>query len=127
MLFILAQSSVWAFTRTWTAQESHSKNESDAKLAVGVVEPEMANIVMQLALMQAILGSMTLLNAHVQIITRISSGYPLWYLWLALAISGEEKSSLALSRAIRPGTIVRWMVLYGVIQAGLFASFLPPA
>lgn len=73
-----------------------------------------------LAIPQLVLALLALTSYHVQIITRISSGYPLWYIWLAARICSN--SSLGTSKAI-----FRWMVLYATIQAGLYASFLPPA
>lgn len=75
------------------------------------------------ALPQLVLALLALFNFHVQIITRISSGYPLWYLIVALATAqGAEEKELMPARFI-----VRGMVLYAIIQGGLYASFLPPA
>lgn len=77
---------------------------------------------------QAILLTFTLLNAHVQIITRMSSGYPVWYWWLATIFVRKSSKRTERVRAWDRATIVtRWMVIYAVIQGGLFASFLPPA
>lgn len=71
-----------------------------------------------IALPQLVLAILALSSYHVQIITRISSGYPLWYIWLAAKVMDEPK---------RVSMVVRWMVMYALIQAGLYASFLPPA
>ncbi|KPI37825.1 GPI mannosyltransferase 2 [Cyphellophora attinorum] len=68
-----------------------------------------------LAIPQLILAVLALTTYHVQIITRIASGYPWWYIWLA----AERPRSVK--------TAVRWMALYALIQGGLYASFLPPA
>ncbi|GAM82170.1 hypothetical protein ANO11243_001490 [Dothideomycetidae sp. 11243] len=72
---------------------------------------------------------------HVQIINRICSGYPTWYVMLASAIvgrqqqagegDGQDVSVLQSPRLQR--RVVKCMMLYGLIQAGLYASFLPPA
>jgi GPI mannosyltransferase 2 len=67
-----------------------------------------------------ILAILALTTYHVQIITRISSGYPLWYIWLAIVnCVGENQKLLKWT--------TYWMVLYAFVQAGLYASFLPPA
>lgn len=73
---------------------------------------------MSLALPQLALAVLGLTSYHVQIITRLSSGYPLWYIWLAVKIQEEPRHI---------SVIVRWMGIYALIQAGLYASFLPPA
>ncbi|KAI2629933.1 glycosyltransferase family 76 protein [Hypoxylon sp. NC1633] len=77
-------------------------------------------IVRSMALSQLVLAILAITNYHIQIITRISSGYPLWYWWLAGLITAKKTSVLG-------GTIVRFMVMYATIQGVLFASFLPPA
>lgn len=70
---------------------------------------------------QLVLATLAVTSYHVQIITRISSGYPYWYLWLSLV------NSLGAYRPQMLKGVVTWMVLYAAIQAGLYASFLPPA
>ena len=75
-------------------------------------------ILLGLALPQIVLAVLALTSYHVQIITRLSSGSPLWYIWLAVKLQDGS---------MRAPTIVRWMVLYALIQAGLYAAFLPPA
>jgi len=68
-----------------------------------------------------------LTSYHVQIITRLSSGYPVWYWWLACLTLEDEKIHL-FGRTWHSSRIVSsWMIGYALIQAGLFASFLPPA
>jgi phosphatidylinositol glycan class V len=71
-----------------------------------------------LALPQLVLAVLAFTSYHVQIINRLSSGYPLWYIWLAVKLQDSPKKA---------SLIIRWMVLYGLIQAGLYACFLPPA
>jgi phosphatidylinositol glycan class V len=72
-----------------------------------------------LAATQLILGIMAVTSYHVQIITRIASGYPVWYWWVANNLT-KELSGWAWTTTV-------FMALYGSIQGGLFASFLPPA
>ena len=76
--------------------------------------------IIYLALPQLVLAVMALTSYHVQIITRLCSGYPLWYMWLAERLHDRPSDKMG-------PAIVRWMVLYGLIQACLYASFLPPA
>lgn len=79
----------------------------------------------RLAVPQGLLAVMALTSYHVQIINRISSGYPVWYWWLvSTAMSSfqdPQKSRRELSVAAQA------MVAYALIQAVLFGSFLPPA
>jgi phosphatidylinositol glycan class V len=76
------------------------------------------NAAMALALPQLLLAILAFTSYHVQIITRLASGYPIAYIWLA---------SETVKSPVRASSIVRWMVMYALIQAGLYASFLPPA
>jgi GPI mannosyltransferase 2 len=81
----------------------------------------------RLAVPQVLLASMALLSYHVQIITRLSSAYPLWYIWLFSSMKGSGRKGAAEMDRIHPKTLVKWMVMYAMVQAALFASFLPPA
>ncbi|KAG5927838.1 hypothetical protein E4U42_001723 [Claviceps africana] len=73
-----------------------------------------------LAASQVVVAILAITNYHVQIITRISSGYPVWYWWVASCLMDKKRQRLGFSMAM-------FMMLYGGIQGGLFASFLPPA
>jgi GPI mannosyltransferase 2 len=79
----------------------------------------------RLAVPQGLLAVMALTSYHVQIINRISSGYPVWYWWLVstamASFQDSQKSRRGLSVAVQA------MVAYALIQAVLFGSFLPPA
>ncbi|OTB09340.1 glycosyltransferase family 76 protein [Hypoxylon sp. CI-4A] len=77
-------------------------------------------LVRSMALSQLVLAILAITTYHIQIITRISSGYPLWYWWLAGLITDKKTS-------IFGQNTVRFMVMYAAIQGALFASFLPPA
>lgn len=79
-------------------------------------------LLFRLALPQLALAVLALTSFHVQIITRISSGYPLWYLVLAREITDGDAKEIRIAK-----WTVRWMVMYALIQGVLFASFLPPA
>lgn len=116
-----------------------------------------ADALRRLALPQLALVSMAATSFHVQIVNRISSGYPLWYIVLAIALhasSARTTTSSTGAASISHGHtkndrnsvprssgskivnalgerslqwVVRGMVMYAVIQGGLYASFLPPA
>lgn len=73
-----------------------------------------------LALTQLLLAGAAVTTYHIQVITRISSGYPLWYFWLAQKLTCPATTKTA-------GGVVMYMVMYAIIQGALFASFLPPA
>ena len=95
----------------------------------------------RLAVPQLVLVSLAATTFHCQILNRISSGYPLWYMIVALELCvtnwGDQRGTTsALFRLFGsydkipfayPAWIVRAFVLYAVIQAGLYAAFLPPA
>jgi len=92
-----------------------------------------SNVLKRLAILQLVLASIVLTTANVQIITRIASGYPLLYIWIAQQIQSEQqepaapgKSNIKQNRQYAQ-VITRWMVMYALIQGGLYASFLPPA
>jgi phosphatidylinositol glycan class V len=92
-------------------------------------------LLVRLALPQLALAASALTSFHVQIVTRLSSGYPLWYLVLANEVlsTSSKKSGLSSRSLLDFDTqrlakwTVRWMVIYGLVQGTLFASFLPPA
>jgi len=86
------------------------------------------SICRRFALPQLALAGLALTTFHVQIITRLSSGYPLWYLFTASLVCGARKGEgIGGKRSIWSTLIVRWMVMYALIQGVLFAGFLPPA
>lgn len=77
-------------------------------------------LVQALAASQAVVAVLALTSYHVQVISRLASGYAVWYWWIAACLM--DRKSQATGRAV-----VMFMVMYGGIQAVLFASFLPPA
>ncbi|KAI5821332.1 GPI mannosyltransferase 2 [Pyronema omphalodes] len=99
-LFVLIQSGIWGV------------NQSSEKTANGV-------IIKELAAAQLLLAVMAIIGYHVQIITRLSSGCVVWYWWAATKIADEAPG--------KSEWIVRWMVMYALIQGVLFTAFLPPA
>ena len=104
-----------------------------------------ARLLLSLIIAQGALAVLTLTSYHVQIVTRLSSAYPVWYIWLAAALcpaysaarrdgsAGRDEGAGELG--LDPGApgqkyglaIVTYMVLYATIQTVLFACFMPPA
>ncbi|KAM3428046.1 hypothetical protein MY4824_009063 [Beauveria thailandica] len=82
--------------------------------------PDHRVLVQALAASQAIVALLALTSYHVQVISRLASGYAVWYWWIAACLM--DKSSRGVGRAA-----VIFMVMYGSIQAVLFSTFLPPA
>lgn len=79
------------------------------------------------ALPQLLLAVLACTSFHVQIVNRVSSGYPVWYIMLAIAIEVTSARATNGNDGTMEQWIVRAMVGYAIVQAGLFASFLPPA
>jgi len=117
MIAILIESGVWALRRGTNRRKEDPVQQSDA--AGEASERETFSIVRNMAVSQLLLTLLTLTTAHVQIITRISSAYPVW-LWYLAAASRDGNALLA-------KIYLRFMVIYAIVQGGLFASFLPPA
>lgn len=125
MLFIMLRSS-WVLIRFGSSGrpdkgKEHERQNDDAD---NEFTQECLN---RLALPQAALALLAITSYHVQIITRLASAYPLWHWYLASFVQDEAKGG-----RVRPGwmsstLILRGVMLYGMIQASLFASFLPPA
>lgn len=128
MLFIMLLSAQWIWSLDDTSGTVRHTKAKDSRTGMERHWISSSGIALarRLAVPQLVLGVLALTTYHVQVVTRLSSGYPLWYWWLAMKIVGGEPLR---SRKWRVPTkvVVRWMVLYATIQAGLFAAFLPPA
>ncbi|CZS98982.1 hypothetical protein WAI453_008435 [Rhynchosporium graminicola] len=114
MFLVLTRSGLWALTfnpifRQGQAGKSQESNESRGA----------RQVLRNMAVSQLALVSLTLVTAHVQIITRISSAFPVW-LWYASVASEDGKTMLV-------DSFVKFMVTYALVQGSLYASFLPPA
>jgi GPI mannosyltransferase 2 len=121
-LSIMFISSVWAW---WAKSDGSTKTTSDVSRSVEF--DFMPVCLRRLALPQGLLAVMALLSYHVQIITRLSSAYPLWYIWLVFSIRGSVLDGSMRGSPAGNRILVRWMVIYAIVQCLLFASFLPPA
>ena len=121
-LWMLLVSSAWACTYPASSIFTVPKNFST------VANLDKDSLI-RLAMPQVVLALAAFTSYHVQIINRLSSGYPLWYIWLASAIAEPAKQphDNLIRRGGTPQLIVRSIAIYAIVQGGLFASFLPPA
>ncbi|KAL6228943.1 hypothetical protein BDW75DRAFT_119004 [Aspergillus navahoensis] len=123
MLLILFLSCFWAL-RAGVPYPSSISAKAGHLLPPG----PSALLLIQLATTQLVLAAMALTTYHVQIINRISSGYPLWYWYLAnQALKTPDCSSSAARYSGQFMVILQAMVIYALVQGVLFGSFLPPA
>jgi phosphatidylinositol glycan class V len=91
-------------------------------------------VLRSLAAPQLILAILTFAKHHVQIITRMASGYPVWYFWIADLLMKEyssvrlEKKEVGSQKQHSYASLaITYMISYTAVQGVLFASFLPPA
>lgn len=127
MLLILLRSGIWAWLGCSSSVTSIDKGNLES---INVVSPPLRidhAIARRFATPQIALAALALTSYHVQIITRLSSGYPVWYWWVASLVLEDGKTSLMGRKWSTAFVISRWMVMYAMVQGGLFASFLPPA
>ena len=124
MLYIQLRSGIWALQGRLNSETSGNKgNQENVSPALHIDH----TIASDFAIPQIALAALALTSYHVQIITRLSSGYPVWYWWVASLIIENQKISLKGREWGTAKVISRWMIIYAIVQGGLFASFLPPA
>ncbi|KAJ5183659.1 GPI mannosyltransferase 2 [Penicillium capsulatum] len=115
LLAILCRSSLWALQAPSTLRSK--SGETASSLSPG-------SMLFRLAVPQGLLAVMALTSYHVQIINRISSGYPLWY-WYLVSTAMDNFQDRHKHRGLP--VAAQAMVAYALIQGVLFGSFLPPA
>jgi phosphatidylinositol glycan class V len=82
----------------------------------------------ELALPQLVLAIAAITSFHVQIVNRLASGYPTWYMIIATwLVDGQTMPDTGIKLRRRSQWVVRGMVTYALAQGMLFANFLPPA
>ena len=81
----------------------------------------------QLALPQLVLAITALTNFHVQVINRLSSGYPIWYLAVARWLITQNTAQRKEPGHMTAQWVCRGLIVYAIVQGALFANFLPPA
>ena len=119
MLWLLIYSSVTVL-RIGYAQPLHGRPVPHARNTIQSKHaPSVTYDLPELALPQLVLAFAAATSFHVQIVNRIASGYPIWYLVVAAWLA-EDRSS-------RGQWAIRAMIMYSMIQGMLYANFLPPA
>lgn len=86
-----------------------------------------AHYVPELALPQLALAVAAIASFHVQIVNRLASGYPTWYMMIATWLVDDSATSGHSKPQQQSRWIVRGMISYAIAQGMLFANFLPPA
>lgn len=136
-LFLIAAPVLWLLIQSSIAHLRHSfhhvfkpsrtKSESEAKSSKDLCS--VPSSLPEFALPQLILAVTAATNFHVQVINRLSSGYPIWYLavarWIVAQNNGRAGNSTLVDKA--PQWITRGIIMYALVQGALFANFLPPA
>ncbi|OJI91093.1 hypothetical protein ASPTUDRAFT_37986 [Aspergillus tubingensis CBS 134.48] len=133
MLVILVYSAIWTL-----GVDSRRRETPTNTMQPGSPTGQLTGRLMRsLAAPQITLAVMVFFCNHVQIITRLASGYPVWYIWTATLIMNRYTGpSTASKRQLEEKTndrnsywqiIVQYMVIYAAVQGVLFAAFLPPA
>lgn len=119
MLGVMALSSLWVWRGALFSKAKVGEGH-------GMLQAS-KEIVQRLAIPQIVLALLALTTYHVQIITRLSSAYPVWYWWLASLVANGSRVKFLGRSGSAARIMIQWMVIYSLIQTGLFASFLPPA
>ncbi len=136
MLSILCVSGVWTWIETACSLRQDEPNiqnktrgkSNNGKGSIRFPLQRHHDMPWRLAIPQLAVALLGFTTYHVQIITRLSSGYPVWYWWLAHIVIEDGRNIAAPQKHIKLGMVIsRWMVIYAVVQGGLYASFLPPA
>ena len=126
MLWLLVHSSI-TILRIGYAQPLHGRlvrstsNTLHSKLA-----PPPTCDMRELALPQLVLAFAAATSFHIQIINRIASGYPIWYLTVASWLMDKQPGD-QITYSSHGQWALRAMIMYSMIQGMLFANFLPPA
>jgi phosphatidylinositol glycan class V len=127
MLWLLLDSSV-----TVLRSYFHPPFRWRSVLQVGVTtEPKndapIMHHVPELALPQLVLAVAAMTSFHVQIVNRLASGYPTWYMMVATWLVDQQGVSGSKVSHRRSQWVIRGMLVYALSQGMLFANFLPPA
>jgi phosphatidylinositol glycan class V len=134
-MFYSAYNQLFLASNTTHLEVQSSKSTADIKmkkppksLARPPGSPEQA-VLIRLSIPQLALSILALTGFHVQIINRISSGYPVWYMFLASSfLTKQAKAGVSpCDGGMWHRWAVRGMILYALVQDVLYSSFLPPA
>ena len=127
MISIIIISSVWGAQTDRLFRVTKDEEQNSARsLNLHRWEAQFrVDIVRRLSIPQFVLAILAVTSYHVQVVTRLASGYSIWYIWLASNVVTKSQGGFA--RYVTAKSVIRWMVIYALVQGGLFAAFLPPA
>jgi len=128
-LFLLAAPILWLLlTSSTTALHTGIQELRNRSHSVARQRPTlMAFSLPEIALPQFVLAVTALTNFHVQIVNRIASGYPTWYLTTAQWLVDSHHISSIPGPPLKVEWVVRGIIMYALVQGILYANFLPPA
>ena len=127
MLWFLLQSSVTVLC-SCVQPPLHGRRVPRTHETVGSKSiSSLAHNLPELALPQLVLAVMAITSFHVQIVNRIASAYPTWYVMVATWLRDSKIARETNNISQLSQWFVRGIVVYAVIQGMMFANFLPPA
>lgn len=126
MLTIMTVSGIWGLKQSKHGSSANITKQEAQTVRAPTIGILTTDIVRTMAVIQLFLAAAALTSYHVQIITRISSAYPVWY-WFLASCMNEKSSTRGVESQRHVRFVIQYLVIYAVIQGGLFASFLPPA
>ncbi|KAJ4371558.1 ER membrane glycoprotein subunit of the GPI transamidase complex-like protein [Neocucurbitaria cava] len=127
MLWLLLESSVTDL-RSCVQRPLHGRSVTSTPGTIGTEKSTVgAHSFPELAFPQLVLAVTAITSFHVQIVNRIASAYPTWYVMIASWLVDGKTTQGTVLNSQKGQWFVRGIVIYAVTQGMLFANFLPPA
>ncbi|KAI8935213.1 hypothetical protein NX059_007802 [Plenodomus lindquistii] len=128
VLWLLLESSTSTLRTGFEEQRQQTRaHETTSRDAVHEKSACAVNTLPELALPPLVLAIAALTSFHVQIVNRIASGYPTWYMAIAQLLTIGQSRGSSGKPSLKGQMIIRGIVTYTLIQGMLYANFLPPA
>ncbi len=127
MLALMIVSAFYVLSSDWDFSYTKTSGGGPVEALELTRNPISQYCLTRFALSQLLVAVLAFTTFHVQIITRISSGYPVLYLWAGAMLASEHRFRILGHTFNISRWIIRWSIMYAIVQGGLFASFLPPA
>ncbi|KAF1911206.1 GPI mannosyltransferase 2 [Ampelomyces quisqualis] len=127
MLWLLLISSVTVL-RSYFQPPFRGRSVPHGSVTLGPKETSaITHDVPELALPQLVLAVTATTTFHVQIVNRLASGYPTWYMMVATWLVQDRQELNNARFRLQHQWVVRGLLVYAMSQGILFANFLPPA
>lgn len=127
ILWLMLESSVTVL-RSYNNGPSHGSHVPQSGGTISPGQPiTWIHRLPELALPQLVLAIAAFASFHVQIINRIASAYPIWYVMIAGWLVNNQTDSFTTKSKRREQWIVRGLIIYALVQGMLYSNFLPPA